>query len=104
MLRRIPFPAPLPRAGPGLFAAARPGVEAASWAAGQQGWSLPAGAPAGGLGLIIFARRAALRVVGIVLIVVPHLIGAPAAPHASSGVPAELPAEFATASLAVAAA
>jgi len=34
----------------------------------------------------------------------PHLIGAPAAPHGAMGVPAELAAEFATASLATAAA
>jgi cobalt transporter subunit CbtA len=81
-----------------------PGMEAASLAARQQWWLLTAAATAGGLGLIIFARPAALRVVGIVLVVVPHLIGAPAAPQASSGVPAELAAEFATASLAIAAA
>src|SRR5439155_22216001 len=79
-----------------------PGMAAADLAARQQWWLLTAAATAGGLGLIIFARPAALRVVGVVLIVLPHLIGAPT-PHASSGVPAELAAEFATASLAVAA-
>jgi cobalt transporter subunit CbtA len=81
-----------------------PGMAAAGLAARQQWWLLTAAATAGGLGLIIFARPAALRVVGAALIVVPHLIGAPAAPHASTGVPAELAAEFAIASLAVAAA
>src|SRR3954451_1153817 len=81
-----------------------PGMEAAGLAARQQWWLLTAAATAGGLGLIIFARPAALRALGVALIVVPHLIGAPAAPHAASGVPAELAAEFATASLAVAAA
>src|SRR5207253_3023217 len=81
-----------------------PGMEAAGLAARQQWWLLTAAATAGGLGLIIFAKPAALRVLDVALIVVPHLIGAPAAPHASSGVPAELAAEFATASLAVAAA
>src|SRR5438270_9966548 len=81
-----------------------PGMEAASLAARQQWWLLTAAATAAGLSLLIFARPAALRVIGAVLIVLPHLIGAPAAPQASSGVPAELAAEFATASLAVAAA
>jgi cobalt transporter subunit CbtA len=81
-----------------------PGMEAAGLAARQQWWLLTAAATAGGLGLIIFARQAALRALGVALIVLPHLIGAPAAPHASSGVPAELAAEFVTASLAVAAA
>jgi cobalt transporter subunit CbtA len=82
-----------------------PGMEAAGLAARQQWWLLTAAATAGGLGLIIFGRPAALRVLGVALIVLPHLIGAPAAqPHATSGVPADLAAEFATASLAVAAA
>ena len=81
-----------------------PGMAAAGLAARQQWWLLTAMATAIGLGLMIFARPAALRVVGAALVVLPHLIGAPAAPHASAGVPAELAAEFATASLAVAAA
>jgi cobalt transporter subunit CbtA len=81
-----------------------PGMQAASLAARQQWWLFTAAATAGGLGLIIFARPAALRAVGVALIILPHLIGAPAAPHGSTGVPAELAAEFATASLAVAAA
>src|SRR5437763_6732697 len=81
-----------------------PGMEAASLVARQQWWLLTAAATATGLGLLIFAQPAALRVIGAVLIVLPHVIGAPAAPHGSTGVPAELAAEFATASLAVAAA
>ncbi len=81
-----------------------PGMAAAGLAARQQWWLLTAMATAIGLGLLIFARPAALRVVGAALVVLPHLIGAPVAPHASAGVPAELAAEFATASLAVAAA
>jgi cobalt transporter subunit CbtA len=81
-----------------------PGMAAAGLVARQQWWLLTAAATAVGLGLLIFARPAALRVLGAVLIVLPHLIGAPAAPHGSTGVPAELAAEFATASLALAAA
>src|SRR5882757_6636148 len=63
-----------------------PGMEAAALAARQQWWILTAAATAGGLGLIIFAKPAALRALGVALIVVPHLIGAPAAPHAASSV------------------
>jgi predicted cobalt transporter CbtA len=70
----------------------------------QQWWLLTAAATAAGLGVVIFARPAPLRVLGAALIVLPHLIGAPAAPHGATGVPAELAAEFATASLATAAA
>ena len=81
-----------------------PGMSAAELAARQQWWLLTAAATAAGLGLVIFTRQVPLRVLGAVLLVLPHLIGAPAAPHAATGVPAELAAEFATASLAIAAA
>jgi cobalt transporter subunit CbtA len=81
-----------------------PGMSAAGLAARQQWWLLTAAATAAGLGVVIFARPAPLRVLGAALIVLPHLIGAPAAPHGATGVPAELAAEFATASLATAAA
>src|SRR5262249_38283050 len=81
-----------------------PGMSAADLAARQQWWLLTAAATAAGLGLIVFANPIALRVAGAVLILAPHLIGAPAAPHGAGGVPAELAAAFATASLATAAA
>jgi cobalt transporter subunit CbtA len=81
-----------------------PGMSAAELAARQQWWLLTAAATAAGLGVVIFARPTPLRVAGAALIVLPQLIGAPAAPHGATGVPAELAAEFATASLATAAA
>ena len=81
-----------------------PGMSAAELAARQQWWLLTAAATAAGLGAVIFTRQVPLRVLGAVLLVLPHLIGAPAAPHGAMGVPAELAAEFATASLATAAA
>src|SRR5438874_11134269 len=49
-----------------------PGMEAASLAARQQWWLLTAAATSAGLGLLIFARPAALRVIGAVLIVLPQ--------------------------------
>ena len=81
-----------------------PGMSAADLAARQEWWLLTAAATAVGLALIVFAPQVAMRVAGAVFILVPHLIGAPAAPHGGAGVPAELAAEFATASLATAAA
>lgn len=81
-----------------------PGMSAADLAARQQWWLLTAAATGAGLGLLVFARPSAFRVLGIVLIAMPHLIGAPVAPQDGAAVPAELAAEFATASLATAAA
>lgn len=81
-----------------------PGMSAAALGARQHWWLMTAVATAAGLGMLIFTRPIALRLAGAVLIVLPHLIGAPAAPHGGTGVPAELAAEFATASLATAAA
>ncbi|MBV9016176.1 MAG: CbtA family protein [Alphaproteobacteria bacterium] len=81
-----------------------PGMASAELAARQQWWLLTAAATAAGLGIAIFARPLALRLAGVVLLLMPHLLGAPAAPEGGAGVPAELAAEFATASLVIAAA
>src|SRR5438552_1008020 len=80
------------------------GTMAGLFAAGLQHLKLIPLIAAAGLGAVIFTRQVPLRVLGAVLLVLPHLIGAPAAPHGAMGVPAELAAEFATASLATAAA
>lgn len=80
-----------------------PGSAAASLAARQAWWVGTAAATAGGIALIAFARGAALRVAGAVLIVVPHLVGAPVPDHHGGSAPPELAAEFAVASLAAAA-
>lgn len=76
-----------------------PGMAAAGLAARQAWWLLTAAATASGLGLVVFARGDLLKLAGAAVLVLPHLIGAPAAPHAGSTVPAELAAEFAAASL-----
>jgi len=77
-----------------------PGMMAAELAERQQWWLLTAAATAAGLALLVFARPIALRGAGIMLLLMPHLIGAPVAQHAGGAVPAELAAEFVTASLA----
>ena len=80
-----------------------PGMQAAGLIARQEWWLLTAAATALGLGLVVFARQPVLRVIGAAILVLPHLVGAPIAPHGASALPAELAAEFATASLATAA-
>jgi len=80
-----------------------PGMQAAGLAARQEWWLLTAAATALGLGLVVFAGPVALRIGGALLLLAPHLVGAPVAPHGASGLPPELAAQFATASLATAA-
>jgi cobalt transporter subunit CbtA len=80
-----------------------PGMQAAGLMARQEWWLLTAAATALGLGLVVFARQPVVRVIGAAILILPHLVGAPIAPHGASALPAQLAAEFATASLATAA-
>jgi cobalt transporter subunit CbtA len=80
-----------------------PGMQAAALMARQEWWLATAAATALGLGLLVFATQPVFRVIGAAMLVLPHLVGAPAAPHGISALPAELAAEFVTASLATAA-
>lgn len=78
-----------------------PGMTAAPLAERQLWWLLTVVSTAAGLGLLAFGRNPALKLVGMVLLVVPHLFGAPHPGAAEeSGVPAELAARFAAVSLA----
>jgi cobalt transporter subunit CbtA len=79
-----------------------PGMQAADLSARQAWWLGTATATAAGLALIALQSRAWLRGLGVGLIVLPHVIGAPV--HeitAGGGVPAELASEFAIATLVV---
>lgn len=80
-----------------------PGMQAADLGARQVWWIATAAATAAGLGLIFFARAIALKLAGVIAIVIPHVVGAPLHEPAASPLPAELAAEFAVASLVVAA-
>jgi cobalt transporter subunit CbtA len=81
-----------------------PGSVAAEVAPRQAWWFATAIATGVGLALIVFGRHVALRVLGVVAIVLPHAIGAPHPPAGEAGgVPPELAAQFAVLSLAVAA-
>lgn len=80
-----------------------PGTPAAELAPRQIWWAATAVATAIGLGLIAFGRGTVMPILGIVLILAPHFIGAPHLDTYFGVAPPELSAEFATRSLGVAA-
>lgn len=81
-----------------------PGSAAAGVLARQGWWFAAALATGTGLALIVFGRQVALKVLGVVVIVLPHVVGAPHPPAGEAGgVPPELAAHFAVLSLATAA-
>jgi len=85
-----------------------PGTPAADLLARQAWWIGTAVATAGGLGILAHAatgaaRRGIAAAAGLLLIALPHLIGAPEPPDEHSAVSAELAVQFAVASLAAAA-
>ncbi len=76
-----------------------PGMQAADLGQRQAWWLATAAATLAGLGLIFFARPVLLKVLGGALVMLPHLVGAPAREAASAPLPAELAAEFVVVSL-----
>ncbi len=81
-----------------------PGAAAADLTARQLWWAATALATVAGLALTIFARHRALRGLGIIVLLLPHLIGAPQPAAGEHGaVPAELASHFVVWSLATAA-
>ena len=71
-----------------------PGMPVADLTARQTWWIATAAATAGGLGLLVLIPAAWSAVLGLALIALPHLIGAPAAPESHSAVPAALSHRF----------
>lgn len=71
-----------------------PGIEAADLTARQTWWIGTACATAAGLGLLVFRPAAWAAVLGLGLIVLPHLIGAPVPPDTHTEVPAALSHSF----------
>ena len=71
-----------------------PGMPVAELTARQTWWIATAAATAGGLCLLAFRPAAWAAVVGLALIALPHLIGAPLAPESNSDVPAALSHRF----------
>jgi cobalt transporter subunit CbtA len=80
-----------------------PGSVAAGLGARQAWWLGTALATAAGIGLIAFARGWTWRVLAIALLALPHIVGAPQPSAEGGAVPATLAAQFAAASLAIAA-
>lgn len=76
-----------------------PGTAAADLAQRQLWWVGTAAATAAGLGLIVFAQSWLLKAVGLALLVIPHVIGAPQPEVHESLAPAALEAQFKVASL-----
>ena len=76
-----------------------PGTEAARLIDRQVWWVVTVLCTAVGLSWLVFARPWAIRIAGVVLLAVPHLIGAPNAMIHSSTAPAELVESFIYASV-----
>ncbi|NQV46944.1 MAG: CbtA family protein [Rhodospirillaceae bacterium] len=68
----------------------------------QAWWLLTATATAGGLALIAFAHRVPIRAVGVALLALPHIYGAPHPVESGGVVPAELASDFAFGALVIA--
>ncbi|MBI3711327.1 MAG: CbtA family protein [Proteobacteria bacterium] len=80
-----------------------PGSESAALLDRQLWWAATAVATAGGLGLIAFAPARLVKLLGALVLVAPHVVGAPRLDEAGGAVPASLAAEFAVTSLVAAA-
>lgn len=78
-----------------------PGAAAADLQARQIWWAFTALATAIGIAAIYFGRSLPWFVGGLVLIVLPHVVGAPQPDGMASDVPAELAAHFASTSLVI---
>ena len=80
-----------------------PGSAAADLAERQAWWLFAAVATASGLAALLLGRNSALRLLGVGLIAIPHIVGAPHPAAFASTAPAELAGHFAAASLVVSA-
>lgn len=80
-----------------------PGAAAADLDARQLWWVATALCTAAGLACIFLSRPVGLRVLGLLLIGAPHLVGAPHSPGMQSAIPEDLSRSFAIGSLAVSA-
>lgn len=76
-----------------------PGMAAADLGGRQLWWLMTATASAGGLALVLLGSKVAFRVLGAALLVIPHIVGAPHPHEFGVNVPAELAAQFVSASL-----
>ena len=83
---------------PGLgLAPELPGVPAAPLVSRQIWWTAAALATAAGLALIVFRRSVPAAIAGVILLILPHLIGAPELTQVETNVPSSLSHQFVTA-------
>ena len=80
-----------------------PGAHAAGLVARQAWWIATAIATATGLACVALPKSIPLKLLGVVLVALPHLIGAPQPVHADSELPADVVRVFAIGSLTVSA-
>lgn len=73
-----------------------PGVPAADLVPRQAWWVATAAATAGGIALIAFGRGGLPVLAGILLLVAPHVVGAPQLDHVETNVPDALSRQFIT--------
>ena len=71
-----------------------PGAQAAELAQRQLWWVATVSCTASGLALMVFSARRTTKLLGVVLLVAPHFIGAPQPDVAGGVAPAELVQEF----------
>jgi cobalt transporter subunit CbtA len=71
-----------------------PGVPVAPLLPRQIWWVLAALTTAGGLGLIFLRRSVPASIAGLILIILPHVIGAPELQHVETNVPTSLSHQF----------
>lgn len=71
-----------------------PGTESAQLTDRQIWWLMTVLVTAAGLSLLVFSRTWAIKILGVILLGVPHLIGAPQAQFHTSTAPAELVDSF----------
>ena len=81
-----------------------PGAHAADLFARQAWWIATAAATAIGLACVALPKSIPLKLLGVALVALPHLIGAPQPVHADTELPADVVRAFAIGSLAVSAA
>ena len=74
-----------------------PGVPAAPLLSRQIWWLAAVLATAGGLALIVFRRTVPAAIAGVILLTLPHLIGAPELANVETNVPSSLTHQFVTA-------
>lgn len=76
-----------------------PGMPAADLMARQAWWWGTVAATAGGIAIVALSSKVPLKVLGLLVIAMPHIVGAPHPESHESAVPAALAADFATATM-----